>query len=254
MKRYSISLISYLNSRPFLYGIENAPLKEDVEIFLDIPSKTAVKLIHRQADVGLVPVGALTDLPGYRIVSDYCIGAAGPVRTVVLASEAPLDEVEAIQLDYQSRSSVLLVRILSRFFWKREFRWEKSSLGYAKRVIQGKTAAVVIGDRVFDVEKRYRYIIDLSDEWMKFTGLPFVFAVWVAMEELPESFREQFNTAIGLGVKSVPEVQEMVKGDYPGVDLNRYFTENISYILDESKRQGMARFLELATRLPEITP
>ena len=88
---------------------------------------------------------------------------------------------------------------------------------------------------------------------MKFTGLPLYLPCGLPWRSF-RIFREQFNTAIGLGVKSVPEVQEMVKGDYPGVDLNRYFTENISYILDESKRQGMARFLELATGFPKSHP
>lgn len=253
MNHYSVSLISYLNSRPFLYGLENDPLKEKVRIFLDIPSRTADKLILHQADVGLVPVGALIDLPGYRIISDYCIGAVGAVRTVVLASNVPLEEIENVVLDYQSRSSVLLVRVLARFFWKKEFSWEKSSLGYEKRAISGKTAAVVIGDRVFEVEKRCRYIYDLSAEWMTFTGLPFVFAVWVAMEELPASFLEKFNAAIGFGVKSVPEVEELVKDIYPGVDLYTYFTKNISYTLDNPKRQGMELFLLFAAQLPEIT-
>ncbi len=252
MKHYSISLISYLNSRPFLYGLENDALRDHIRIFLDIPSKTAVKLINNQADIGLVPVGALTDIPGYRIISNYCIGAVGAVRTVVLASDVPLEEIETIYLDYQSRSSVLLVRVLARFFWKREFRWEKSSEGYEEKSISGKTAAVVIGDRVFNVEKRCRTIIDLSEEWMKFSGLPFVFAVWVAMEELPVSFLKQFNAAIGFGVKSVPEVENMVKGEYPGIDLRTYFTENISYFLDEPKRLGMERFLSLAAQLEAL--
>ncbi len=227
-------------------------LVDDLKIFLDIPSKTAAKLTNHQADVGLVPVGALNDLPGYRIISNYCIGAVGAVRTVVLASDVPLDEIENVVLDYQSRSSVLLVRVLDRFFWKKNFSWEKSCAGYEKRAISGKTAAVVIGDRVFEVEKRCRYVYDLSAEWMKFTGLPFVFAVWVAMEELPAAFLEKFNAAIGFGVKSVPEVEELVKEAYPGVDLYTYFTENISYTLDDPKRQGMERFLSLAAQLPEI--
>ena len=130
MNHYSVSLISYLNSRPFLYGLENDPLRDHIRIFLDIPSRTADKLIHHQADVGLVPVGALIDLPGYRIVSDYCIGAVGAVRTVVLASDVPLEEIDCIVLDYQSRSSVLLARVLARFLWKKEYSWENSSTGF----------------------------------------------------------------------------------------------------------------------------
>lgn len=251
-KEYKISLISYLNSRPFVYGLEHAPRREEMELTLDIPSRTADKLKNGQADVGLVPVGALTDLPGHTIISDYCIGAVGAVRTVVLASEVPLEEIRSVILDYQSRSSVLLVRVLARFFWKKGFRWEQGTPGYEKQGIAGSTAGVVIGDRVFDAEKRYPYIFDLSAEWMKFSGLPFVFAVWVACRDLPPEFIRKLNDALAFGVGSVPRVKEMEKDNYPGVDVFAYFTENISYTLDEPKRQGMKHFLELAAGLEQI--
>lgn len=92
-KKYKLSLISYLNSRPFVYGLEHSVPGREMELFLDIPSKTAARLVSGEADAGLVPVGALTDLPEYHLVSDYCIGAVGPVRTVVLASEVPLEQI-----------------------------------------------------------------------------------------------------------------------------------------------------------------
>lgn len=248
MEKIDISLISYLNSRPFLYGLENAPVREDVTISLDIPSKTAARLKAGLTDIGLVPVGALADLPPHSIISDFCIGAEGPVRTVVLASEVPLEEIETVLLDYQSRSSVLLTRVMANFFWKKNFRWENTCSGFEQEEIKGTTAGVVIGDRVFSIEKKYRYIYDLAFEWNKHTGLPFVFAVWVTTRKLPDSFLRKFNEAVSLGVSSIGEVEKTVEAEYPGVDIFEYFTKNISYLLTPRKREGMHLFLDLAGR------
>ncbi len=249
MKKHNVSLISYLNSRPFLYGLENSPIKDGINIFLDIPSRTAEKIATNRTDIGLIPVGALADMSGYSIVSDFCIGAEGPVRTVILASKVPLEEVDTILMDYQSRSSVLLTQVLARFFWKREFNWEKSRAGYEKKSISGRTAGVVIGDRVFQVEKMNPFIYDLSSEWMKYTGLPFVFAVWVTKRHLSSTFLDRFNLAIEYGIKSVPEVEKLIKSEYPDVDIIEYFTKNISYAFDERKKAGMNLFMQLAQEM-----
>jgi len=249
MKKYKVSLISYLNSKPFLFGLLNSPVIHEIELHLDMPSLTAAKLATNQTDIGLIPVGALVDLPDYHIISDHCIGSVGPVRTVVLASNVPLEEVDTILLDYQSRSSVLLIRTLAYHFWKREFRWENTSGDFEKNRIAGHTAGVVIGDRVFEVEKRYPYIWDLSSEWMKFTGFPFVFAVWVSQKQLPPSFLDRFKEAIAFGVNNVREVEKSEQSKFPDVDIFEYFTRNISYNLDEPKLAGMNRFLQLAREM-----
>lgn len=251
-KKYKLSLISYLNSRPFVYGLEHSVPGREMELFLDIPSKTAARLVSGEADAGLVPVGALTDLPEYHLVSDYCIGAVGPVRTVVLASEVPLEQIREVVLDYQSRSSVLLVRVLARHFWMKTWQWLPGSPGFERATIRGTTAGVVIGDRVFEAEKRFPFIYDLSAEWYRFTGLPFVFAVWVSCRALPVAFAGRLNAALSAGIGNIPQVEVMEKENYPGVDIFAYFTENISYALDEPKREGMRRFLELAAGLEQI--
>ncbi len=252
MGKTRVSIISYLNSKPFLYGLQNHSVINDINLSLDIPSKTVAKLAFNQADVGLIPVGGLEDLDKYRIFSDYCIGAVGKVRTVVLASEVPVDEVDTVLMDYQSRSSVLLAKVLAKFYWKKEFHWENTCNNFQNVSIKGKTAGVVIGDRVFEVEKRYPYCYDLSEEWMKFTGLPFVFAVWVATSELPKQFEEQFNKALEFGVNSLDEVARIETKKYPDVNINDYFTNNINYPLDEKKRAGMNKFLELAKKLEPV--
>lgn len=242
-------MISYLNSRPFLYGLENSAINEEINISLDIPSRTAEKITTGNTDIGLMPVGGLTGLPDYRLTADYCIGAEGPVRTVVLASNVPLENIGTILLDYQSRSSVLLTKVLADFYWKIKINWQNSDPGYEKEAIRGRTAGVVIGDRVFEVEKMYPYVYDLSSEWLKFSGLPFVFAVWVNMRRLPARFLSLFNSAIEYGIACIPEVEKQVSLFYPGIDIYTYFTKNISYVLDDRKKEGMRLFLELAKRV-----
>lgn len=252
MGKFKISLISYLNSRPFLYGLEKSPDKGEMELILDYPSQTAAKMVSGQVNIGLVPVGSLSDLGEYQIVSDYCIGADGPVRSVVLAGELPMEQLDTILLDYQSRSTVLLIRVLAHFFWKKEFDWQPTSANYETESIRGKTGGVVIGDRVFRIENRYRFIYDLSAEWHKYTGLPFVFAVWASRETQEEGFLQKFNKALTLGISGISEVENTEKSNFPGVDLNEYFTRNISYSFDDRKKEGMALFLELVRKLPAL--
>ncbi len=249
MEKTRVSIVSYLNSKPFLFGLKNSAILREIDLSLDIPSKVAAKLAYDLADVGLIPVAGLEDLDEYHIIGDYCIGAVGKVKTVVLVSDVPVNEVETILMDYQSRSSVLLARVLSEFYWKRKFRWENTCDDFQNKSISGKTAGVVIGDRVFEIENRYKYCYDLSEEWYKFTGLPFVFAVWAANKKLPESFEKEFNKALLFGIENIEELIRLEREKYRNVDITGYFKNNISFELDEAKRAGMKKFMELARKL-----
>lgn len=252
MSKTRISIVSYLNSRPFLYGLNKSRLSEKMNLSLDIPSKIAAKLAYNQSDVGLIPVAGLEDLEDYKIISRYCIGAVGKVRTVVLASQEPLENIETVLMDYQSRSSVLLAKVLAKFFWQRNFRWENTCAGFEHKSIQGKTAGVLIGDRVFDVEQKYLYKYDLSEEWFNYTRLPFVFAVWAARKNVTEHFEADFNGALEFGVENISEIARMEHSNYPEVDIFDYFTNNISFEYDELKQAGMKKFLELAKKLEPV--
>ena len=156
MKKTRVSIVSYLNSKPFLYGLNKFQDAKNFEMSLDIPSKIVAKLSYNLADIGLIPVAGLEDLNDYQIVSDYCIGAVGKVRTVVLVSDVPLEKIETVLMDYQSRSSVMLSKVLARFYWKKEFIWENTCNDFQNKLIKGNSAGVVIGDRVFDVENKYK--------------------------------------------------------------------------------------------------
>jgi len=252
MDKTRVSIVSYLNSKPFLYGLKKSFIADQIDVSIDIPSDVAAKLRTDHTDVGLIPVGALADLQHYRLIGDFCIGAHGNVRTVVLASEVPFNKIDTILLDYQSRTSVILARVLAHFFWKKKFKFEHTSADFENDLIRGNKAGVVIGDRVFAMEKKYRYTLDLSEEWINFTKLPFVFAVWVVNKNVSEQFIKNFNLALGSGIKNISEIVKQEQTNYPDVDINDYFSRNINFILDEKKKEGMNKFLELSNKLLSI--
>jgi chorismate dehydratase len=252
MGKTRISIVSYLNSKPFLYGLDNHMDNQSVHLSLDIPSKIVAKLDMGLTDIGLIPVAGLQYLSEYHIMSDFCIGSVEKVRTVVLVSDVPLEQVDTILMDYQSRSSVLLAKILAKFYWKKEFKWENTCCDFHLKSIHGNIAGVVIGDRVFDIENKYKYTYDLSEVWFHFTGLPFVFAVWVANKSFPDEFSGVFNEALQFGVNNIEKIVEMEQERYPGVDIHDYFKNNISFELDNRKKEGMKKFLELAKKLEPV--
>jgi chorismate dehydratase len=249
MEKIRVSSVSYLNSKPFVYGLSNPDFKDRIELSVNMPSDVASRLESGQADIGLVPVAALLDNEKLEVVSDKCIGTNGKVRTVVLAGEVPLDDIETILMDYQSRTSVLLAKVLSKHYWKKTFRWEDTCSGFEKNRIKGKKAGVVIGDRVFAIEEKYACIYDLSTEWLKFTGLPFVFAVWAANKPLKESFKNQFNQALGSELNHMEKIATLEKAVYPDIDIFTYLTDNIQFELNEEMQKGMRLFLDMAKKV-----
>src|ERR1043166_8619691 len=109
-EKIKISAVAYLNSKPFIYGLEHSRVLDQIDLQLDIPSECARKLINNEVEIGLVPVAVLPLIRDRQIISDYCIGAVGKVNSVMLYSDVPLDEIRTVLLDYQSRTSVTLVK------------------------------------------------------------------------------------------------------------------------------------------------
>lgn len=251
MDKIKVTAVSFANALPLVYGITHAPGRPEIEISNDVPSDSAKKLKDGSCDLGLIPVGALHELPYYEILPGYCVGAEGKVRTVRLFSEVPLQEIRRIQLDHHSRTSVVLVKVLANKFWNIQPEWIEAKPGYEKTEIGGTTAGVVIGDKVFSIENKYKYGFDLAEEWVKFSRLPFVFAAWVANKPIDPAFVKQFNEALKYGVDHLDECLEA----YPDkeliekANLNKYLRENISFKLDAAKSRGMHLFLKLATEI-----
>jgi chorismate dehydratase len=251
MEKIRISAVKYANTYPFIYGLTESGFDKKVILETDHPADCAAKLINRKADIGLIPVASLPLVKEYHIISDYCIGASGNVRTVLLLSNCQFEEIETIYLDYRSRSSVTLSKVLAKNFWNREFRWMNTSKGFDFRNIGLHEAVVIIGDQCFEYEKSFRYKIDLASEWKDFSGLPFVFACWTSNREIDKDFVADFNKSLNLGVSNIEKVVKKFgnSGTITGDILQKYLTENIEYNLDEKKRRGMELFLELMKKL-----
>lgn len=237
-----VTAVSYLNTKPFLYGIFKSGFEEEIELTLDIPSDCAQKLASGEADMGLVPVAAIPEIPGAHLISDYCIGSTGAVKTVCIFTDCPIEEMTHLYLDYHSRTSVELVRILMEDYWKMKPVFLPATPGFEEK-IKGTTGGLVIGDRAIVQATRHSRIFDLGEAWQKHTGLPFVFAAWVSRRPLSAGFLARFNAALRLGIEHIPQLMYLLPAPQPGFDLQRYFTENISYELNEKKRKGLDLFL-----------
>ena len=251
MEKIRISAVKYANTYPFIYGLTESGFDKRVFLETDHPAQCAEKLISGKVDIGLVPVAALPLIKEYHIISDYCIGANGNVRTVMLLGNSPFEEIETIYLDYRSRSSVNLIKVLAKYSWKREFAWVNTSPGFDFINIGPNEAVVLIGDQCFEYERSFRYRIDLAMAWKEFSGLPFVFACWTANKELSKEFIEDFNNALLLGVKNIDSVVKKFgkTGAIRGNDLMNYLTENIDYDFDDDKKKALKMFLELMEKL-----
>lgn len=243
MNKIRIGIVNYLNTKPLLYGLTRPPISEQIELVGDYPSRLAERLINKEIDLGLIPVAVIPQLPGCKIIGDYCIGTEGEIASVALFSEVPMDEIQKIYLDYQSRSSVALLKYLVKEYWGIKPEIVQAENEDYRREIKGTTAGLVIGDRAFEQRKISTFIYDLGSEWKKITGLPFVFAAWVSTKELPADFVELFNQANAMGLQHIDEIVK--ENPFDLYDLSKYYKLHLSYRLDEQKRRGMNKFLDV---------
>jgi chorismate dehydratase len=209
-KKIKIAIVSYMNAKPFLYGLEHSSIINDIQIFSVHPAQCAEKLLSREVDLALVPVAVIPQMKEHYIVSDYCIGALKRVESVMLYSTVPIERVTTIHLDYQSKTSNNLVYVLARHLWKISPVWIDSSAGYENE-IKGTTAGVIIGDRALHLYDKFAYKYDLAAEWYTFTNSPFTFACWVANTKLSGEFITTLNKALAHGIKNIEKVVELNK-------------------------------------------
>ena len=242
MKKIRISAVSYTNTKPFLYGLQHSDIINDIDLSLDIPSDCAQKLIDDKADIGLIPVAATLSLPQWEIVSAYCIGAVGAVNSVFIFSNCDIREVKTIQLDPQSRTSNNLARVLLKNYWQVQPELIKDAPEYAAST-DANTAFVQIGDRTFGKKDDYPFVYDLSAEWLKFTGLPFVFAAWIANKPIPADFITEFNNALRLGLAHRKDLLKELpqRADF---DLEDYLMHKLDFDLTEDKKKALYLFLD----------
>jgi chorismate dehydratase len=243
--------VNYLNTQPMLYGLERLPIKEKIELTGNYPALVAKGLREGEIDLGLIPIAALADLNNYQIVGSHCISTETEAASVAIFSKVPIEEVDRVVLDYQSRTSVALAKILIRKYWKKEVLWLAAENETYIDSIEGTTAGVIIGDRALRARSRFEYSYDLGAYWRKLTGLPFVFAAWISTTPLPDSFIKEFDEANAEGLTHMEEVLSAVPYQV-GYDLREYYTNNMNYVLSEEKRQSVRLFLEELSQLSAL--
>lgn len=244
MNPIRITAISYYNTLPFIYGLTHSGLLSGYELNLEVPSVSARKIIYNEAEIGLIPVGALPGIGHYNLVSNLCIGADKEVKSVLLLANIALPDIKTIYLDTDSLTSVHLVQILAEKYWQINPQWK--SLSELKGKLAQEEGMVLIGDKTFGLSGQYPFCYDLAGEWIKYTGLPFVFAVWISRKPLPEEFEKSFLSALAWGVEHREESIIMaVNPHITDQQLISYLKNDISYNLDEKKKKGMELFLKL---------
>jgi chorismate dehydratase len=239
-----ISVVSYLNSKPYLYGLRYFADPDYFEVSTDIPSVCADKMIRRDADVGLVPVAMIPGIPDAKLITGFGIAANGAVDSVVLCSRVPLNEIKMVVLDIESRTSANLARILAKELWRINPEWVRED--EHKRISSGKLpeSVVLIGDRALAYRNMYQFQYDLAEEWKKLTGLPFVFAAWVRNKELLPGQEELLRAAFEKGIEAINEVIRLHQDEYPFANLETYLHERIRYRIDTEAEKAIALYLE----------
>lgn len=240
LDKIKVGIVNYLNTLPLIYGLKSDSLLDKMEMEGNYPSKVAQQLINGEIDLGLVPVAIIPFLKEYHLVGTHCIGATEPVASVGIFAECPIEEVETLLLDYQSKTSVALAQVLLKHYWKLSPKIEPAGTDFRNQ-IKGTTAAVVIGDRALEQISLSTYFYDLAEAWQKMTGLPFTFAAWISNKKLPDDFITEFDAANAVGFQHIDEI--VAKANIPYYDLKKYYHQNVSYHLDEDKKKAIDLFL-----------
>ncbi len=241
-EKTNLVAVNYLNTKPFLTGLKTSTIKSELEIEVATPASCAAKLINGTSQIGLVPVAAIPHIPNARIISDYCIGCDGAVGTVALFSNDPIESITSIILDYQSRTSVQLLKLLMKDYWKKEVIYQHGEPGFELNARTGQ-GALVIGDRAMDLDDQYKFKYDLGEIWKQHANLPFVFAAWVSTKSVNENFIDQFNQALSHGLDQIPSL--ITKYDSrPHFSLEKYYREYLSFEMNLKKHAALKLFLE----------
>ena len=230
----TITAVSYLNTIPFVYGLQHADnLRAD--LLLAPPAECAKNYIEGKADIALLPAAVVPELKQTNIITDYCIGAVGAVRTVTVMSNTPIGRVKRIWLDAHSRTSVQLCGYLAKHKWHIEPEWLHMPDYAVVEQAQEGDAFLLIGDKVFDYEGRFAYTYDLAIEWREVTKLPFAFAVWVARKGVPYEITDELQRALTFGVEHIWEAvsESRYMGSDSGITAYDYLTRNIDFMLEE---------------------
>ena len=254
-----VSAISYLNTAPLMWSFENPPrnaaLRERFQIDYTIPSRCAHMLAEGSADIGIIPVAAYATTPNLIILPDVAIASKNAVRSILLISKKPLDQIRTVALDSSSRSSAALIQILFARHWNLDVQFAPAAPQIDEMLAQN-DAALLIGDPALEID-RTRYITwDVAEEWLAFCGKPFVFAFWAvragaADEATFAEIAQTFRSSRDEGLEHLDEIAAdwSSRLTLSRDEITSYLSRNIHYFLDQENTNSMRLFFRYAAEL-----
>jgi chorismate dehydratase len=239
---------SYLNTAPLIWSFKYGVRKDDVELSEALPSKCADLLARHMVDFALVPAIEYQRIEDAELVAGVCVGSRQKVRSVVLVSRLNnLKKVRSVALDDSSRTSAALVRIIFKEFLQFEPKWTIRAPDL-NQMLRESDAALIIGDPAMTFARDGLRVWDLAALWHDFTGLGFVFAMWMAGVANGDTPAIDFVQAAHEGLAQQKEIIDHYEQrlDLSRSELETYLTENITFFLDEDLRKGLELYYELA--------
>ena len=256
MKPLRISAISYLNTAPLMWDFEHGRAGSGFDLSYTLPSRCAASLAEGSADIGIIPAAAYAGIPGLVILPGVAIASRRPVRSILLASKVPLESIRSVALDTSSMTSVALTKVLFAKWWGGA-RTYTSMAPDIEQMLKQHDAGLLIGDPALQLD-RSRYITyDLAEEWIRFTGKPFVFAFWAvrqaALKEAPLDLAKIFQESRDHGLEP-DNLAQIAREWAPRMRLREaeifdYLTQNIHYRLDPECLTGLQLFYRYAVEV-----
>lgn len=236
-------VVDYLNARPLWWALRDDP---GFELHPADPAGCARALQRGEGDLALLPVAALDEIPAARIVPGWGVACRGAVESVILLSRAPWPEVRRVAMDASSRTSAELARLVL------EWRGVEAQLfdlpPDPERMLEEAEACLLIGDPALRAPRSGLEVLDLGEAWFEHTGLPFVFALWVARGDLePGTWIRALDRAARHGMRIAAELAARDAGAW-GVEpdrLVRYIRRRIHHRIGPEEIEGLERFRQL---------
>lgn len=238
-KVLQIGCVNYLNTLPLIMGLEQ--IHDGTFNVHQLRPKDCYKAFQKgDVDISLVPSGALHLLSDYSIVGNSCIGSSGAVYSVALFANTSLENLHTIYLDNHSTTSVALLKILVKRFWKLDVQYIDAHV--QDITLQDGEGMLMIGDKAFDGHNQYTHIYDLGSAWREYTQKPFVYACWIAKPHIEKHIIDKLDQALMYGVQNIPRVIHRAKALFPDVDVDQYFNSYIDYHFDSNKKEALHLF------------
>jgi chorismate dehydratase len=249
--RPRVSVVKYLNTVPLIWGMLKGGQQGKYDLDFTTPSCCAEAVARREAAVGIIPSIEYQRIDRLRVLPGCSIASKGMVKSVLLLSKMPVEQVKTVALDNSSRTSAALVRVLLQKFYSRSVSVAPTD-PEPEKMLQHADAALLIGDPALTFDGNVLKVYDLAADWKKFTGLPFVFAVWAGHEDAGLGrFSADFEASRDYGLQHIDDIarEYAPKLKMPQEAVKVYLKENIDYSLDEENRKGLELFFRLAREI-----